>query len=147
MNANFSGSSKPTAILLRTFEAARLHKPKIRESKENIMNWKKAAMVGAVGVALGVGTIASASADTVWQRHHPRREEVNNRLRNLNHRINVERREGEITATQARYLHSEDRAIRGQERFDAHFNNGHITRAEQRALNQDENGVSRQVGR
>jgi len=111
------------------------------------MNWKKTAIVGAFGAVLSLGTIASASADTVWQRHHPRREEVNNRLKNLNHRINVERREGELTATQARYLHSEDRVIRGQERFDAHFNNGHITRAEQRALNQDENGVSRQIGR
>jgi len=111
------------------------------------MNWKKSALVAAVGVALSFGTIASASADTVWQRHHPRREEVNNRLDNLNHRINVERREGEITATQARYLHSEDRTIRRQERFDAHFNDGHITKAEQRALNQDENGVSGQIGR
>jgi hypothetical protein len=110
------------------------------------MNWKKTALMVVVATALGLGTAASASADTVWQRHHPRREEVNNRLNNLNHRINTERREGEISATQARYLHTEDRTIRGQERFDAHFDNGHITKAEQRALNQDENGVSRQIG-
>ena len=44
-------------------------------------------------------------------------------------------------------MRAEDRTIRAQERFDAGFNNRHITRAEQRALNQDENGLSRQIGR
>jgi hypothetical protein len=111
------------------------------------MNWKKTAFMIAVGATLSVGTVAGASADTLWQRHHPRREEVNNRLNKLNHRIYVERREGEITAAHASYLHREDRAIRHQERFDAHFNHGHLTKAEQRALNQEENGVSRQIGR
>ena len=110
------------------------------------MNWKKTALIAAFGAALGLGSIASASADTVWQRNHPAREQVNNRLDNLNYRINMERRDGEISWRDARYLHHEDRVIRGQERFDAHFNNGHITRAQQRALNQDENGVSRQIG-
>jgi hypothetical protein len=44
-------------------------------------------------------------------------------------------------------MHDEDRMVRTQERFDARFNDGHITKAEQRALNQDENGISRQIGR
>lgn len=111
------------------------------------MQWKKTLLTAAMATALGVGIAGSASADTVWQSHHPRREEVNNRLNNLNHRINVERAEGEISAKQARSLHAEDRTIRSQERFDARFNNSHITKAQQRALNQDENGVSRQIGR
>src|SRR5215469_2823428 len=98
------------------------------------MNWKKTVLMIAVGATIGLGSVASASADTLWQRQHPRREEVNNRLGHLNHRITVERREGEITAMQAHYLRHEDHAIRAQERFDAHFNHGHITRAEQRAL-------------
>jgi hypothetical protein len=111
------------------------------------MNWKKTALVAVVGAVLGIGSVASASADTAWERNHPRREEVNNRLKNQDRRINMERREGEISWRQARYMHSEDNAIRHQERFDAHFNHGHLTRAQQRALNQDENGVSRQIGR
>jgi hypothetical protein len=111
------------------------------------MQWKKTFLTAALGMFLSFGVIASASADTMWQRHHPRREEVNNRLNNLNHRIGVERAEGEISAKQAHHLRAEDRTLRAQERFDAGFNDGHITRAEQRALNQDENGLSRQIGR
>ncbi len=109
--------------------------------------WKKTILMAVIGTALSFGTIASASADTVWQKDHPRREEVNNRLNNQNRRINQERVEGEISASQARAMHSEDRMVRTQERFDARFNDGHITKAEQRALNQDENGISRQIGR
>ena len=111
------------------------------------MQWKRTLLTAAMGTALSLGIAASASADTVWQSHHPRREEVNNRLNNLNHRINAERAEGELSARLVRSMRAEDRTIRAQERFDAGFNNGHITRAEQRALNQDENGLSRQIGR
>jgi hypothetical protein len=93
-----------------------------------------------------VGAAGSACADT-WNQRHPRRAEVNARLDNLNRRINHERREGELTAGQARRLHAEDRAIRGEERFMASQNHGGITRAERRALNQQENAVSGQIGR
>jgi hypothetical protein len=111
------------------------------------MAWRTRFLMLVVGTALGFGTIASASADTVWQSNHPRREEVNNRLNNLNHRIATERAEGEISGNQARALHREDRTVRAQERFDARFDHGHVTKVEQRALNQDENGISRQIGR
>lgn len=111
------------------------------------MQWKKALLTAVMGTALSLGIAATASADTMWQSHHPRREEVNNRLNNLDHRISVERSEGELSTRQVRTMRAEDRTIRTQERFDTGFNNGHITRAEQRALNQDENGLSRQIGR
>ena len=56
-------------------------------------------------------------------------------------------REGEITRSQAHALHKEDRQIRREERTMARENHGHITRAEQTALNQQENAVSRQIGK
>ncbi len=62
------------------------------------------------------------------------------------HRINVERRNGEIAPTLAHDLHAEDRCIRAQERFDAGNNGGHITRSEDRFLTSQENAVSRQIG-
>src|SRR5579872_6024217 len=105
------------------------------QKRELDMQWKKSLLTAVIGTALSLAITANASADTVWQSHHPRREEVNNRLNNLNHRINVERAEGEMSAAQARHLRAEDRIMRAQERFDSRFNDGHITKAEQRALN------------
>jgi hypothetical protein len=93
-----------------------------------------------------VGAVGTASAET-WDQAHPRRAEVNARLANQNRRIDQERREGEITAGQARRLHAEDRTIRHEERAMAGQNGGGITRAEQRSLNQQENAVSSQIGR
>ena len=62
------------------------------------------------------GSAGTAFADTPWQESHPRREEVNNRLANQDHRINEERREGELGRGQARALHREDHRIRQEER-------------------------------
>jgi hypothetical protein len=90
---------------------------------------------------------SSAFADTAWERSHPRRDQVNDRLENQSRRINREYREGEITRAQAHRLHQEDRRIRQEERDMASMNGGHITRGEQRVLNHQENWVSRQIGR
>jgi hypothetical protein len=97
--------------------------------------------------AVATGTVVPLLAETQFQRNHPRREQVNERLANQNRRINQERREGEITQQQAGKLHREDRQIRQEERDMASQNGGHITRSEQRVLNQQENAVSRQIGR
>jgi hypothetical protein len=94
------------------------------------------------------GFAAAAMADeTQWQKDHPRRTEVNARLANQNRRINNEVKEGEISKAQAHQLHKEDHAIRREERTMASTNKGHITKAEQRSLNQQENQVSRQIGK
>ena len=95
----------------------------------------------------GLAANAMADNDTKWQKDHPRREQVNNRLANQNNRIKQERKEGEITKGQAKQLHQEDHAIRQEERTMASTNGGHITKTEQRALNQQENQVSRQIGK
>jgi hypothetical protein len=110
------------------------------------MNIKRSLVIAALGTGLALLGVVGASADP-WQYNHPRRVEVNDRLANQDYRIDRDYRNGDITAGHARYLHQEDRDIRGQERFDSRFDDSHITRAEQRALNQDENGVSRQIYR
>ena len=92
-------------------------------------------------------TVSAAFAETQWERNHPRRDQVNDRLANQNHRINHELKEGEITKQQARQLHREDHGIRQEERDMAKMNGGHITKGEQIVLNQQEIGVSRQFGR
>jgi hypothetical protein len=105
------------------------------------------ATILAVAIAMLGTSMTGAIAETQWERNHPRRDQVNDRLSIQNRRINNELREGEITKAQANRLHSEDRAIRREERTMSRFDNGHITPAEQRALNQQENAVSGQIGR
>jgi hypothetical protein len=101
----------------------------------------------AVSLALaGIATNALAD-ETQWQKDHPRRTEVNARLNNQNRRIHNEVKDGQINKAQAAQLHSEDHAIRTEERTMASTNGGHITKTEQRALNQQENQVSQQIGK
>jgi hypothetical protein len=107
--------------------------------------WRKALLLVLTAVFL-CGTASSSFAATSWQKNHPRRAQVNSRLANQNRRIHQERKEGEITGKQATQLHHEDHQIRQEERIMASQNGGHITKSEQRTLNQQENAVSRQIG-
>jgi hypothetical protein len=93
------------------------------------------------------GLASNAMAETQWQKDHPRRTEVNKRLNNQNKRIHNEVKDGQISKGQAAKLHHEDHAIRTEERTMASTDGGHITRTDQRALNQQENQVSRQIGK
>jgi hypothetical protein len=123
-------------------------RPQKQKRKQPMFTISKGSRIALTVLSLGfvVSTTGLASAET-WDQAHPRRAEVNGRLDNQNQRINQQRREGEITRGEASKLHAEDRTIRKEERFMASQNGGHITRAEQRALNQQENAVSRQIGR
>jgi predicted RND superfamily exporter protein len=84
-------------------------------------------------------------AETEWQKEHPRRAEVNKRLKNQNRRINQGVKNGKLTKQQAAQLHKEDHQIRQEERDMASQNGGHITKQEQKTLNQQENAVSGQI--
>lgn len=86
-------------------------------------------------------------AKTKWEKTHPRRDQVNDRLARQNMRITQERKEGDITKDQAIALRKQDRQIRQEELTMASQHDGHLTRAEQKALNQQENAVSKQIGK
>ncbi len=100
------------------------------------------ALAGLVGLMS-----TSAMADTTWQKDHPRRTQVNQRLVNQNARIRADVKSGTLSKPQAAALHTEDRQIRGEEHLMASQNGGHITKQEQRTLNQQETAVSRQIGK
>ncbi len=100
----------------------------------------------AIAAAFSASLATGAMAQTQWEKEHPRRDQVNDRLQNQNKRIHREVKEGEMTRQQAAQLHKDDRQIRQEERAMASQNGGHITKVEQRALNQQENGVSHQIG-
>ena len=107
----------------------------------------RAIYAAALVAASATFVSSTAMAEGKWAQNHPRRAEVNARLNNQNRRINKELKEGEITKGQANALHKEDHQIRQEERDMASQNGGHITKAEQGVLNQQENAVSKEIGK
>ncbi len=95
-----------------------------------------------ISIAVLVGT---ASAEDTWQKNHPRRTQVNQRLANQNKRIDADVKNGTMSKSQAAAAHHEDHQVRQEERDMASQNGGHITKSEQHALNQQENGISKQI--
>ena len=106
---------------------------------------KMAGLVVVAGFITSVSLSPVQAGETTWQKNHPRRAEVNQRLANQNKRINQGVKNGTLTKSEAAQLHKEDRQIRQEERDMASQNGGHITKQEQRTLNQQENKISRQI--
>ena len=106
--------------------------------------------LAAAASLVSFGSAASAmpyAAHRDHQRHHhPRQHEVLAREHHQLHRINRERREGEISGRQAQALRAHDRGIAREMHADARANGGHITPGEQHALNQQLNAQSRVIG-
>jgi hypothetical protein len=111
--------------------------------------YRKSVIIG-VAAAMLIGSSLSAVAadkETTWEKNHPRRDQVNDRLAHQNKRIHNEVKEGDLTKAQAANLHKQDRQIRQEERDMASQNGGHITKSEQKVLNQQENAVSKEIGK
>jgi hypothetical protein len=102
----------------------------------------------AMMMVFAVGMVSSTfAAEGQFDKRHPRRAQVNQRLNNQDKRINKEVKEGQMSKGKAAKLHKEDRQIRKEERAMASQNGGHITKQEQKTLNQQENSVSKQIGK
>ena len=80
-----------------------------------------------------------------WDKDHPRRAEVNSRLKNQNARTDNKVANGKMSKAEGAKIHAEDHAIRKEERSDAKANGGHITKAEKKHINHQENKVSHQI--
>jgi hypothetical protein len=105
----------------------------------------KQSLILASALAVLTAVAGTASADTTWQKNHPRREQVNHRLNNQDKRIHNDVKNGTLTKGQAGALHKDDHQVRQEERDMASQNGGHITKSEQNVLNQQENGISKQI--
>ncbi len=112
-------------------------------SKNKVLSCVIAAML----VAGGTSAAMAADKETKWEKAHPRRDQVNDRLAHQNKRIHKEVKEGEMTKQHAANLHKDDRQIRQEERDMASQNGGHITKSEQKTLNRQENALSKHVGK
>ena len=99
--------------------------------------------LGAALVSLAVA--GSASADSRWERHHPRQDQVLDRTHHQERRITEERREGDLTAAQAHRLRAADHRIAAEDHAYARANGGYITPAEQARMNRQENRVAAHI--
>jgi hypothetical protein len=111
------------------------------------MRLNKIALIALLGTAVTLGTVAGASADTRFERNHPRREQVVERLSHLDHRIRHERGEGEMNGHKAHLLRVDARRIFHREQKDARLHGGHITKGEQHRLNHREDVLAHRIGR
>jgi hypothetical protein len=107
---------------------------------------RKAIVCSVIGV-LTIGSTVPAFAESVWNRNHPRRTEVNHRIANQEHQIRHDMRDGQLSRGQGRALLAQDRAVRADERADAHLDGSHITRNEQAQLNGDLNAIHNEIPR
>ena len=89
--------------------------------------------------------MTASAQETAWQKAHPRRAQVNQRTENQNKAINRDVKNGTMTKQQAATLHQDDRQVRQEERDMAHQDGGHITKSEQKTLNQQENAIHNDI--
>jgi hypothetical protein len=102
------------------------------------------AAIATVGTMLAAPVFAQ---ETQWDKDHPRRTQVNDRLKNQNQRITNERKDGQITKAQAQSLRANDKTIHSEEKAMASQDGGHITKTDQKALNQQLNQNSAAIGK
>ena len=88
---------------------------------------------------------AQEQKDANWDKNHPRREQVNSRLKNQNERIDKKEANGTMSKAEGNKLKKNDHAIRQEEKDMAKQNGGHITKQEQKTLNQQENKNSKKI--
>ncbi len=90
--------------------------------------------------SLSIAAVAEARPGG-WARHHPARAQINHRIGRQHVRIAHQVRQGDMSRSEARSLHGELHDIRRQERAfaRANDNNGHLSRAQVRDLNQQLN--------
>ena len=112
--------------------------------------------LGLISVSVSAQTPAAAPAATPaaatpaatpsnFDKTHPRRAQVNSRLKNQNARVDNKVADGKMSQDEANKIHGQDKAIHNEEKADAKANGGHITKAEQKHINKQENHVSKEI--
>jgi hypothetical protein len=109
-------------------------------------------------LALAVGGLmlgGSASAQTnsnssgagpgVVDPGHPRVNQVNRREARQQKRIGNGIANGKLNSKQATHLEKRETAVQNREKSDMAKHNGHLTKAEQRGINRQQNRISRSI--
>ncbi len=106
----------------------------------------------AVGGLMLVGSATAQSSTSgagpgVVDPGHPRVNQVNRREANQQKRIGNGVANGTLTSKQATHLERRETAVQNREQADMAKHNGHLTKAEQRGINRQQNRISRSIAR
>ena len=105
-------------------------------------------MLAAGLILAGLSAIPAEASARGWHAAHPARTHINHRIARQQVRISHEVRQGDMSRSEARGLRKDLHGVRKQERAyaQANGNNGHLTRAQARDLNQQLNHTSHAIG-
>ena len=113
------------------------------------MSRRNSVVHGVLALVFGLGVMSvamAAQAENRWEAKHPRRDQVLDRIQNLQRRIHQERLEGTMSPARARALRAQTNRVRAEEQAMARRNGGYITPAQQATLNRQEDRISQKVG-
>lgn len=98
-----------------------------------------------VGSAAAQSTTTSGAGPGVVDPGHPRVNQVNGREARQQKRIGNGIKNGTLTSQQATHLEKRETAVQNREKADMAAHNGHLTKAEQRGINRQQNRISRSI--
>jgi hypothetical protein len=110
-------------------------------------------LVLAVGGLMIAGSASAQTSTTsgagpgVVDPGHPRVNEVNGREENQQQRIGNGVKNGTLTPGQTANLENREASVQNREQRDMAKHNGHLTKAEQRGINRQQNRISRSISK
>jgi Spy/CpxP family protein refolding chaperone len=104
-----------------------------------------AASLFTLSAAAQTSTNTSGAGPGVVDPGHPRVNEVNHREQNQQNRIANGLKNGTLGSKQAANLENRETAVENREKKDMAEHNGHLTKAEQRGINRQQNRISRSI--
>jgi hypothetical protein len=111
----------------------------------------KSLLVLAVGGLMIAGSASAQTSTTsgagpgVVDPGHPRVNEVNKREENQQQRIGNGIKSGKLSSQQAANLEKRETSVQNREKADMAKNNGHLTKAEQKGINRQQNRISKSI--
>ncbi len=90
-------------------------------------------------------TSTSGAGPGVVDPGHPRVNEVNKRQQNQQRRIGNGIKSGKLNSQQASNLEKREASVQKREQKDMAQHNGHLTKAEQKGINRQQNRISKSI--
>jgi hypothetical protein len=104
-----------------------------------------AASLLTLSAAAQTSTNTSGAGPGVVDPGHPRVNEVNQREQNQQNRIANGLKNDTLSAKQASNLENREASVENREKKDMAEHNGHLTKAEQRGINRQQNRISKSI--